>query len=85
MKKYYFTFGSNHLGLPGTPMEGKTLFRYYVTVEAENMGVARGLMFARYKDKWSFCYCEDQFEDAIGRFNLTEYERIIQDQPAKTA
>ena len=85
MKKYFFTFGSNHFGLPGTPMEGKTLFRYYVTIEAENEMTARQTMFARYKDKWSFSYNEDQFESSIAKYHLTELERIIQDQPVKSA
>lgn len=83
MKKYFFTFGSNHFVPKGMELEGKCLFRYYVTIEAEDTNTARQIMFNRYGDKWSFCYPENQFDSAIGQFNLTEFEHIIQEQPAK--
>lgn len=85
MKKYFFTFGSNHFVPKGMELEGTCLFRYYVTIEAEDMSTARGIMFNRYKDKWSFCYEEHQFENSIAQFNLTEFEKIVQDQPAKNS
>jgi len=85
MKKYFFTFGSNHFVPKGMEHEGKSLMRYYVTIEAEDMSTARGIMFNRYKDKWSFCYEEHQFENSIAQYSLIEFEKIIQDQPAKNS
>lgn len=88
MKKYYFTFGHNHL-VPDTenfkdhPMTGRSLQRFYVTVEADTEQLARQLMFERYSDKWSFSYPENQYKDAIERFKLIEFERLVQVNPVK--
>jgi len=78
MKKYYFTFGGNHFAPAGTADEGKSLFRYYVEIEADNENTARGLMFARYSNKWSMVYSEEQFEDSIAKYGLQKYEEITQ-------
>lgn len=78
MQKYYFTFGSNHVAPKGTEKEGKSLFRYYVEVKAQDRETARGLMFARYQAKWSFCYSEEEFEGQIQQYCLQKYEEITQ-------
>lgn len=84
MKKYYFTFGSNHT-VPETkdfkdsPMQGRSLGRSYVTIEADDENTARQMMFARYGAKWSFSYNESQFDDCIAKYHLTEFEKLVQE------
>lgn len=76
MDNFYFTFGSNHLGLEGTPEHGKSLFKRFVKITAENMHAARAKMFAKYADKWAFCYTANDFKDQPSQFGLTELEAI---------
>lgn len=76
MKKFFFTFGANHLGLKGTPEEGKSLRKKYVQINADSIHRARALMFERYGDKWSFSYEEAYFVPQIKEFGLTELETI---------
>ncbi len=64
MKKYYFTFGQNHVHENGTPMKD-----YWVEVEAKDYGEARGIFVREFSavfmdapDKWAFQYSESQID-----------------------
>jgi hypothetical protein len=67
MKKFYFTFGSNHIDVLGN-----SLGNFYVIVQAENYADARTKMIMVRGAKWSFVYSEDEFGDQAERFDLSE-------------
>lgn len=82
MKKFFFTFGSNHYTSEGIPMRD-----FWVTVHAPGYDKARELFIDRFSsvymdapDKWSFQYSEKSFSPEYfpnGEYCLIEEENEI--------
>jgi hypothetical protein len=67
MKKFYLTFGNNHM--PSGNM-------FYVVVNAESEKAARAAAVKEYGERWAFIYPEERYQEAIGRFNMIKLTEI---------
>ena len=63
---WYFTFGC------GTKHADR-----YVKITTSDYGRARQLMFERYGKKWAFQYSEEEYDEAIAKWNYRLLEHII--------
>lgn len=64
-KKFFFTFGSNHLS-----DSGESLGFAYVMIEAQTEGFARHIMSERRGLKWAFSYTEEEFKTQPAEYGL---------------
>jgi hypothetical protein len=77
MKKYYFTFGQNHMN----PLNGKPLKDYWVEVVAKNKRLAREKMFDEFGNRWANQYDETNFDSSY--FSKGCYREFIVKDKAK--
>ena len=63
---WYFTFGC-----------GMKHANCYVKITASDYGRARQLMFEHYGKKWAFQYPEEEYDEAIAKWNYKLLEHII--------
>lgn len=71
MSKFYFTFGS-----------GQKYENGYHVIEAEDIEIARNLMFNKFGSKWSMVYTEDRWMLKNGKTQAEEYNlnEVVQDK-----
>jgi hypothetical protein len=69
MKNWYFTFGSNHVGVIDGPLHQK-----YMKVQANSFGEARDIIWPITNACFAFQYSEDDKATAIDRWNLQEVQ-----------
>lgn len=65
--RFYLTFGSNHIH------NGQALHNHYVTIEAPDEGMARGIAFKNFSDQWAFMYSESKGNFKPDFFPLGNY------------
>lgn len=75
MKKYYFTFGFNHVHTVNGITFDKDII---IEIEADNCVKARSVMFKHFNEKWGMCYYEmpDMKFYPRGIYNLTKKEWV---------
>lgn len=63
LQPFYFTFGSGHFD-----DNHESLGKFYVIVKADSYGKARNIFSAKRGDKFSSCYCYEDYENIKHRF-----------------
>lgn len=66
MTDFYFTFGMNH-----EDENGKSLFKNYVVIAADDEWKARELMMSLRGQKWSMVYTPEEFAGQAEKYGLT--------------
>lgn len=84
LKKYYFTFGTNHTH----PETGDSMGDYWVEVHAENDNEARTIVISKFGLKWSIQYDPETFEQRWfpkGCYEILkkEFEVVLNKMPFK--